>query len=146
MAVSRRCCMRAAFWNDGTNSKTVQWKRPCSLGAKRTAFSPSQFEWLASPATSRRWAETTSFDLAVDGHVPEELAGRFYASARTRWDTRPTALSLVHISFRGICCKVLLEATQIGDDNASSTSATPWIATNDQWIVQVVVVTTYVEK
>jgi len=38
-AVSRRCCMRAACWNDGTNSKTVRWKRPCSLGAKRTAFS-----------------------------------------------------------------------------------------------------------
>ena len=38
-AVSRRCCMRAACWNNGINSKTVRWKRPCSLGAKRTAFS-----------------------------------------------------------------------------------------------------------
>jgi hypothetical protein len=38
-AVSRRSCMRAACWNDGMNSKTVRWKRHCSLGAKRTAFS-----------------------------------------------------------------------------------------------------------
>src|ERR1700758_4076550 len=35
----KRCCMRAACWNDGMNSKTVRWKRPCSLGATRTAFS-----------------------------------------------------------------------------------------------------------
>ena len=32
-------CARHACWNDGTNSKTVRWMRPCSLGAKRTAFS-----------------------------------------------------------------------------------------------------------
>ena len=38
-AVSRRCCMRAACWNNGMSSKTVRWKRPSSLGAKRTAFS-----------------------------------------------------------------------------------------------------------
>src|SRR5712691_3263566 len=70
--------MRAACWNDGMNSKTVRWKRPCSLGAKRTAFSPSQFEWLASPATSRRSRRRLrSSILAVDGHVPEELTERF---------------------------------------------------------------------
>jgi hypothetical protein len=38
-AVSKRCCMHAVCWTDGMNSKTVRWKRLCSLGAKRTALS-----------------------------------------------------------------------------------------------------------
>jgi len=31
--------MPAACWSNGTHSKTIRWKRPSSLGAKRTAFS-----------------------------------------------------------------------------------------------------------
>ena len=27
----RHCCMRAACWNNGMNSKTVRWKRPSCL-------------------------------------------------------------------------------------------------------------------
>jgi hypothetical protein len=68
-------CMRVACWNNGMHSKTVRWKRPSSLGAKRTASSllMGSHERSLGLAANARLAAVQMLALPMPAYIPTGL-------------------------------------------------------------------------
>jgi hypothetical protein len=86
-AISRHCCMCAACWNNGMHSKTVRWKRPSSLGAKRTAFcllmdSHERFQGLAlnAPLAAVQVPSNACVNHSTDWPPPGRLSVQFFTN------------------------------------------------------------------